>query len=109
MLPRERSPEGPWAGVLAARPGLFRMDEREVRAFLAEVRDRLVAHRSGVRAWPPDAGAAETTVAVRVPEGRPLWLAPFVVTDPDTLAEIETAGLPDSALPVPVLRLPIKE
>ena len=47
--PRERSPEGPWPGVLAAGTHLFGMDEPEVRAFLADVRDRLVAHCPGVR------------------------------------------------------------
>ena len=65
------SPEGAWLGLLAAGPGLFGMDERGVRVFLAEVRDRLVAHRSGVGAWLPAAGAAETTVTARVPAGLP--------------------------------------
>ena len=112
LEPRERSPAGPWPGVIAAGSGLFGMDEPEVRGFLAEVRDRLVAHRSGVRAWLPGVGAAETTLAARVPAGLPglpLTLAPFVVTDSDTLAGLEAGGLPDAALPTPVVGLRIKE
>ena len=85
------------------------MAESGVRAFLAEVRDRLVAHRPGVRAWLPASGARETTVAVRAPVGLPgglaLTYAPFVVTDPQTLVELETVGLPDVALPRPVYRV----
>ena len=37
--------------------------------------------------------------------GLPLTFAPFVVTDPHTLAELETVGLPDAALPRPVYRI----
>ena len=98
--PLERTPAPPWPGILAAG-GLFGMAEPEVPKFLAEMRDRLVAHRTGVRAWLPGSGSAETTVAVRTPEGL-LMFAPFVVTDPETLAELETVGLPDAALPAPV-------
>ena len=111
LEPLERSPEGPWPGILAAGVDLFGMDESEVRAFVAEVRDRLVAHCPGVRAWLPASGARKTTVALRTPAelpGLPLPFAPFVVTDPGTLAELETVGLPDAALPGPVCQLPIK-
>ena len=106
LEPLKRSPAGPWPGILAAGTGLFAMAEPEVREFLAEVRDRLVAHRSGVRAWLPGSGSAEnTTVAVPIPAELPglaLTFAPFVITDPETLAELETVGLPDAALPAPV-------
>ena len=108
--PRERSPEGPWPGVLAAGTHLFAMDEPEVRAFLADVRDRLVAHCPGVRDWLPASDATKSTITVRVPAGHPglpLTFAPFVVCDPETLAELNSAGLPDAALPGPVYRLPI--
>ena len=112
LEPLARSPDGPWPGILAANPKLFGMTESEVRAFLAEVRDRLVAHCPGVSAWLPASGARETTVAVRTPTGYPglpLTFAPFVVTDRETLAELETVGLPDAALPRPVYRLPVNE
>ena len=113
LEPLERSPEGPWPGILAAAgSGLFGMTESEVRAFVAEVRDRLVVHCPGVCAWLPASGASETTVAVRTPTGYPglpLTFAPFVVTDRETLAELETVGLPDAALPRPVYRLPVNE
>ena len=109
LEPLARSPDGPWPGILAANPGLFAMTESGVRAFLAEVRDRLVAHCPGVRAWLPASGARASTVAVHAPPGVPgglsLTFAPFVVTDPHTLAELETAGLPDAALPRPVYRI----
>ena len=108
--PRERSPEGPWPGILAAGTHLFAMDEPEVRAFLADVRDRLVAHCPGVRDWLPASDATKSTITVRVPAGHPglpLTFAPFVVCDPETLAELDSAGLPDAALPGPVYRLPI--
>ena len=108
--PRERSPEGPWPGILAAGTHLFAMDEPEVRAFLADVRDRLVAHCPGVRDWLPASDATKSTITVRVPDGHPglpLTFAPFVVSDPETLAELDSAGLPDAALPGPVYRLPI--
>ena len=108
--PRERSPEGPWPGILAAGTHLFAMDEPEVRAFLADVRDRLVAHCPGVRDWLPASDATRSTITVRVPAGHPglpLTFAPFVVCDPETLAELNSAGLPDAALPGPVYRLPI--
>ena len=109
LEPLERSPEGPWPGFLAAGPDLFGMDESEVRTLLADVRDRLVAHCPGVRAWLPASGARETTVALRTPAelpGLPLLFAPFLVTDAETLAELETVVLPDAALPGPVYRLP---
>ena len=112
LEPLERSPDGPWPGILAAGPGLFDLTESGVRAFLAEVRDRLVVHCPGVRAWLPASGASETTVAVRTPTGYPglpLTFAPFVVTDRETHAELETVGLPDAALPRPVYRLPVNE
>ena len=112
LEPLERSPEGPWPGILAAGPGLFDLTESGVRAFVAEVRDRLVVHCPGVCAWLPASGASETTVAVRTPTGYPglpLIFAPFVVTDRETLAQLETVGLPDAALPRPVYRLPINE
>ena len=108
--PRERSPEGPWPGILAAGTHLFAMDEPEVRAFLADVRDRLVAHCPGVRDWLPASDPTKSTITVRVPAGHPglpLTFAPFVVCDPETLAELDSAGLPDAALPGPVYRLPI--
>ena len=108
LEPLARSPDGPWPGILAASPGLFGMTESQLRAFLAEVRDRLVAHCPGVRAWLPASGASETTVAVRTPTGYPglpLTFAPFVATDRETLAELETVGLPDAALPRPVYRI----
>ena len=112
LEPLERSPEGPWPGILAAGPGLFDLTESGVRAFVAEVRDRLVVHCPDVCAWLPASGASETTVAVRTPTGYPglpLIFAPFVVTDRETLAQLETVGLPDAALPRPVYRLPINE
>ena len=109
LEPLARSPDGPWPGILAASPGLFAMSESGVCAFLAQVRDRLVAHCPGVRAWLPASGARESTVVVRAPGGLPgglsLTFAPFVVTDPRTLAELETVGLPDAALPRPVYRI----
>ena len=108
LEPLERSPAGPWPGVLAAGAGLFGMAESEARKFLADVRDRLVVHRTGVRAWLPAQGATETTVAVRTPAGLLLMFAPFVVADTETLAELDTVGLPDAALPAPVYRLPSK-
>ena len=111
LEPLARSPDGPWPGILAAGPNLFGMTESGVRTFLAGVRDRLVAHCPGARVWLPASGASETTVAVRTPTGHPglpLIFAPFVATDPQTLAELETGGLPDAALPRPVYRLPIQ-
>ena len=105
LEPLARSPDGPWPGILAASPGLFAMSESGVCAFLAQVRDRLVAHCPGVRAWLPASGASETTVVVRAPGRLSLTFAPFVVTDPRTLAELETVGLPDAALPRPVYRI----
>ena len=97
--PLDRCPEGPWPGLLAthdpwlATPGLHSC------GLLAEVRDRLVANRPGVRAWPPASRADESTITVRTPEGRPLILVPFVVTDRATHAELEATILPDAALP----------
>ena len=109
LEPLARSPDGPWPGILAAGPNLFGMTESGVRTFLAGVRDRLVAHCPGARVWLPASGASETTVAVRTPTGHPglplMIFAPFVVTDPQTLAELETGGLPDAALPRPVYRI----
>ena len=112
LEPRDRSPEGPWPGIIAAGTSLFGMDESQVGKFIAKVCDRLAAHHLGVRTWLPASDAVATTIAVRVPTGfpgHPPWLVPFVVTDPNPLAELETRGLPDSAFPGPVLRLPIKE
>ena len=109
LEPIERSPAGPWLGLLAAGAELFGMTEpREVRRLLDDVRDRLVA-RPGVRTWLPASGATETesTIAVRTPAGRPLSFAPFVVTDRETHAELEVVVLPDAALPAPVRRLPL--
>ena len=104
--PTGRSPRGPWPGVLASGAELFGMTESGTRAFLAEVRERLVAVRPGVRAWLPASEAAETTVAVRSPAARPLVFTPFVVTDAATRAELERVVLPDAAFPAPVRRLP---
>ena len=113
LEPLERSPEGPWPGILAAAgSGLFGMTESEVRAFVAEVRDRLVVHRPGVCAWLlPRAPARPPSRCAPPPviPGLPLTFAPFVVTDRETLAELETVGLPDAALPRPVYRLPVNE
>ena len=106
LEPRERSPAGPWLGVLAAGTRLFRMAEPDTRALLGEVRDRLVAARPGVRAWPPACGATGATVALRTPAGA-LNLLPFLVTDAATRAELERLVLPDVALPAPVLPGPI--
>ena len=98
--PTGRSPRGPWPGVLAAPPELFGMSETATRAFLAELRERLVAARPGVRPWLPTARGVESTVALR-----PLVFTPFVVVDAATRAELERVGLPDAALPAPVRRL----
>ena len=97
--PLERSPAGPWPGLLATHDAWLAAPELDSRALLAEVRDRLVAHRPGVRAWPPAARAAESTITLRTPEGRPLILVPFVVTDRATRVELEEIILPDVALP----------
>ena len=107
--PAGRSPRGPWPGVLASGASLFGMREAATHAFLAEVRERLIAHRPGVRAWLPVARGVESTVAVRTPAGLPalpLVFTPFVITDAATRAELERVGLPDAALPAPVRRLP---
>ena len=98
--PTGRSPRGPWPGVLASPPELFGMSEVATRAFLAEVRERLVAARPGVRGWLPASRGVESTVALR-----PLVFTPFVVTDAATRAELERVVLPDAALPAPVRRL----
>lgn len=107
LEPPERSSAGPWLGVLAAGAGLFRMAESDGRALLGEVRDRLVAARPAVRLWPPAGDVIGTTVALRTPAGT-LTLAPFLVTDAATRAELERLVLPDAALPAPVLRGPIE-
>ena len=102
--PAGRGPaEPPWLGVLAARAGLFRMAEPAGRALLGEVRDRLVAARPGVRPWLAASRPGATTLAVRAGAGA-LLLAPFLVTDAATRAELARAGLPDAALPAPVMR-----
>ena len=103
--PPGRGPaEPPWLGVLAARAGLFRMAEPEGRALLGEVRDRLVAARPGVRPWLQASSGGATTLTVRAGAGA-LTLAPFLVTDAATRAELEHVVLPDAALPAPVRRL----
>ena len=111
LEPLERTREGPWLGILAAGTDRFAPAESEVRAWLGEVRTRLVATCPGVRALRPAPGATGTIVAVRRPAGLPglpLVFAPFVVTDPGTLAELSTVTLPDAALPAPVLRVPVE-
>ena len=94
----ERSPAGPWPGLLGTHD-VWLAPEVDARDLLAEARARLVAHRPGVHAWPPAARTGATTVTLRTPEGRPLVLVPFVVTDPATRAELDALGLPDAALP----------
>ena len=102
--PPGRSPaEPPWLGVLAAGAGFFRMAAPEARALLGEVRDRLVAARPGVRAWLAAERCAGATLTVRAADGA-LILAPFLVTDAATRAELERVVLPDAALPAPVRR-----
>ncbi|MDD9981568.1 MAG: hypothetical protein OXU81_09460 [Gammaproteobacteria bacterium] len=97
--PLDRCPEGPWPGLLATHDLWLAAPGIEARGLLAEVRDRLVAHRPGVRAWPPASRTEDATVALRTPQGRPLLLVPFVVTDRATRAELDATTLPDAALP----------
>ena len=100
--PPGRGPaEPPWLGVLAGGAGLFRMTAPEGRALLGEIRDRLVAARPGVRPWLPASHCAATILTVRAGA---LTLAPFLVTDAATRAELGRVVLPDAALPAPVLR-----
>ena len=105
LEPLGRSAAGPWLGLLGAGASL--LGRAEPRALLAEVRDRLVDARAGVRAWLPDPHPTESTVAVRASSGDSLTLAPFAVTERALLAELEAEVLPDAALPAPVHRLPL--
>ena len=104
LEPLGRSAAGPWLGLLGAGAGL--LGRAEPRALLAEVRDRLVDARAGVRAWLPDPHPAASTVAVRSDAGS-ITLAPFAVTERAVHAELEAEVLPDAALPAPVRRLPL--
>ena len=106
--PPGRSPAGPWLGILAAGADLFGMAEPDGHALLAEMAAGLVAACPGVRALAPAEGAADITVTLATEAGRLVTFAPFLVTDRETLARLETDVLPDAALPAPVLRLPVE-
>lgn len=98
--PLDRCPEGPWPGLLATHHPWLAAPGIEARGLLAEVRDRLVAHRPGVRAWPSASRAEGSTITLRTPgESQPLILVPFVVSDRATRAELDATTLPDAALP----------
>ena len=103
--PPERSPAGPWLGLLAAGPDLFGMSEPDGHALLAEMAAGLVAACPGVRALAPVAGVTVTdiiTVTLATEAGRVVTFAPLLVTDRDALAWLETDVRPDAALPAPV-------
>ena len=108
LEPPGRSPAGPWLGILAAGADLFGMAEPDGHALLAEMAAGLVAACPGVRALAPVEGAADITVTLATEAGRLVTFAPFLVTDRETLARLETDVLPDAALPAPVLRLPVE-
>ena len=108
LEPPGRSPAGPWLGILAAGADLFGMAEPDGHALLAEMAAGLVAACPGVRALAPAEGAADITVTLATEAGRLVTFAPFLVTDRETLARLETDVLPDAALPAPVLRLPVE-
>ena len=103
--PPERSPAGPWLGLLAAGPDLFGMSEPDGHALLAEMAAGLVAACPGVRALAPVAGVTVTdiiTVTLATEAGRVVTFAPLLVTDRAALAWLETDVRPDAALPAPV-------
>ena len=108
LEPPERSPAGPWLGLLAAGPDLFGMSEPDGHALLAEMAAGLVAACPGVRALAPVAGVADITVTLATEAGRLVTFAPLLVTDRDALAWLETDVRPDAALPAPVHRLPVE-
>ena len=74
--PPERSPAGPWLGLVAAGPG--------------------------VRALAPVEGVADITVTLATEAGRLVTFAPLLVTDREALAGLETDVRPDAARPAPV-------
>ena len=103
--PPERSPAGPWLGLLAAGPDLFGMSEPDGHALLAEMAAGLVAACPGVRALAPVAGVTVTdiiTVTLATEAGRVVTFAPLLVTDRAALAWLETDVRPDAARPAPV-------
>ena len=108
--PPERSPAGPWLGLLAAGPDLFGMSEPDGHALLAEMAAGLVAACPGVRALAPVAGVCVTdiTVTLATEAGRLVTFAPLLVTDREALAWLETDVRPDAALPAPVHRSPVE-
>ena len=100
--PPERSPAGPWLGLLAAGPDLFGMSEPDGHALLAEMAAGLVAACPGVRALAPVAGVTDITVTLATEAGRLVTFAPLLVTDRAALAWLETDVRPDAARPAPV-------
>ena len=108
LEPPERSPAGPWLGILAAGPDLFAMAEPEGHALLAQMAAGLVAACPGVRALAPVEGATDLTFTLATEAGRLVTFAPLLVTDRDALARLETDMRPDAARPAPVRRLPVE-
>ena len=100
--PPERSPAGPWLGLLAAGPDLFGMSEPDGHALLAEMAAGLVAACPDVRALAPVAGVTDITVTLATEAGRVVTFAPLLVTDRAALAWLETDVRPDAARPAPV-------
>lgn len=102
--PPERSPAGPWLGLLAAGPDLFGMAEPDGHALLAVMAAALVAACPGARALEPVEGVADLTVTLATEAGGLVTFAPLLVTDRDALARLETDVRPDAAIPTRVLR-----
>jgi len=109
LEPPERSPAGPWLGLLAAGPSLFGMAEPEGNALLAEMAAGLVAACPGVRALAPVEGVADLTVTLASDAGRLVTFAPLLVTDRAALARLETDVLSDTARPAPCVACPSSE
>ena len=100
--PPERSPAGPWLGLLAAGPDLFGMAESDGHALLAEMAAGLVAACPGVRALAPVAGVTISPSRWRPRRAGSSLSPPSSVTDRDALAWLETDVRPDAALHAPV-------
>ena len=105
--PPDRSPDGPWLGVLATGPGLFGMPESDGHALLAEMAVGLVAACPGVRALSPVEDLALLVVTLGTETGRLASFVPLVVTDRAAIAALATDLRPGAARPAPVHRAPV--
>ena len=106
--PPERSPAGPWLGLLAAGPDLFGMSEPDGHALLAEMAAGLVAACPGVRALAPVAGVADITVTLATEAGRLVTFAPAPRHRPRSARLARDRRAPRCGAPRACARLPVE-